>query len=560
MSGSAPVPYIGVAGGASAGTRPAGIDIGGAFWPQTHEQTCRLCGEPPHGRCDSQAAVAGSGVERHRRARCVGAARIATGQVRRYRWQVRGRLSRHSRAEDRLMKRLGILTAGGDTPALNATIYGAVMRANQLRIEVVGLIKGFNSLFNPRVPHVHLNPLFQEIPELDPTLGGTLLAASRDYFDPDDKETLHLVCDRLQRLGIEGLICVGGDGTMNGMQALAEYVPVVLAPKTIDNDLGLNYRGEAAEFERQADNTGKVRYKRNVPPRTELKLEEMVNYVTPGYATAVFVSASGIERVRTTAESHRRIAIVEVMGRHSGFIALGSAYGQPDMVLIPESPIDLDRIVERVRQLYELQKHVVIVCGEGIVDQKGRELGAERESTDPSGNTVLGGAAEALRRLLASRMGDQYFRDFRRGSTAGEVIFTRKIGHIQRGGRPVRFDRVHAAGLGAKSVELLLAGRSNEVATLQWSHDKGFYLDSFPSDDFRDRWGHIHARQVHPCLYDAKQMKPSATGIEYLLKIFSHAIGHDDVDSMRSTFDAGHLLQPYHSVSVDVGRRIQYLS
>jgi 6-phosphofructokinase 1 len=390
-------------------------------------------------------------------------------------------------------------------------------------------------------------------------MGGTLLAASRDYLDPDDKETINLVRERLQRLGIEGLICVGGDGTMNAMQPLADCLPVILAPKTIDNDLGLNYRGEAAEFERTQDASGKVRYKRNVPPRAELALDQMVNYVTPGYATAVFVAATGIERVRTTAEGHRRIAIVEVMGRHSGYIALGSAYGQPDMILIPESPIDLDRIVERVRQLYELQKHVVIVCGEGIVDQKGRELGAEKESTDPSGNTVLGGAAEALRRQLASRMGDQYFRDFRRGSGASDVIFTRKIGHIQRGGRPVLFDRVHAAGLGAKAVELLLAGRSNEVATLQWSHQKGFFLDSMPGDDFRDRWGLIHARQVHPCFYDAKQMKPSVAGVEYLLNIFTHAIGHDDVDAMRSTFEAANLLRPYHSVNVDVGRRIQYL-
>ena len=81
------------------------------------------------------------------------------------------------------MKRIAILTAGGDTPALNATIHGAVMRANQLKVEVFGLIKGFNSLFNPRVPHLHLNPLFQDIPEVDPTKGGTLLGSSRDWVD-----------------------------------------------------------------------------------------------------------------------------------------------------------------------------------------------------------------------------------------------------------------------------------------------------------------------------------------------------------------------------------------
>ena len=110
------------------------------------------------------------------------------------------------------MKRIGILTAGGDTPALNATIHGAVTRANELKVEVIGLIKGFNCLFNPRVPHVHLNPLYQEVPELDPTKGGTLIGSSRDFVDPDKKEELDLVALRLKRLGIEGLICVGATG------------------------------------------------------------------------------------------------------------------------------------------------------------------------------------------------------------------------------------------------------------------------------------------------------------------------------------------------------------
>ncbi len=102
------------------------------------------------------------------------------------------------------MKRIAILTAGGDTPALNASIYGAVMRANQLKIEVFGLIKGFNSLFNPRVPHVHLNPLFCAIPELDPTKGGTILGGSRDYVDPNDKQTLEKIFVLSQAVGHRG--------------------------------------------------------------------------------------------------------------------------------------------------------------------------------------------------------------------------------------------------------------------------------------------------------------------------------------------------------------------
>ncbi len=96
------------------------------------------------------------------------------------------------------------------------------MRANQRRIEMIGFIKGFSSLFNPRVPHVHLNPLFTAIPELDPTTGGTILGASRDYVDADEQRRIAEMADRLQRLQIEGLICIGGDGTLNGMQALCE--------------------------------------------------------------------------------------------------------------------------------------------------------------------------------------------------------------------------------------------------------------------------------------------------------------------------------------------------
>jgi 6-phosphofructokinase len=240
------------------------------------------------------------------------------------------------------MKRIGILTAGGDTPALNAAIHGAVVRANKLRIEIYGLIKGFNCLFNPLVPHLHLNPLFQEITELDPTKGGTLIGSSRDYIDPDRKEELDLITSRLMKLGIEGLIAVGGDGTLNGLQPLAERLPTVLAPKTIDNDLGLNYPSEPDEWVRVKDPDSRPNYHyERTPSSAVFDLNQIVNYATPGYATAVLVTAQGVERIRTTAESHRRIAIIEVMGRRSGYIALGTAYGQPDIILIPEHPLDI---------------------------------------------------------------------------------------------------------------------------------------------------------------------------------------------------------------------------
>jgi ATP-dependent phosphofructokinase / diphosphate-dependent phosphofructokinase len=460
------------------------------------------------------------------------------------------------------MKRIGILTAGGDTPALNATIHGAVARANQLKVEVFGLIKGFNSLFNPRVPHVHLNPLYQEIPEIDPTKGGTMIGSSRDFVDPEKKAELDLVAARLNSLGIEGLICVGGDGTLNGLQSLAERLPAVLAPKTIDNDLGLNYPNEPDEWVRvkDPDAKGGFRYEQRASEAV-FDLDYIVNYATPGYATAVFVSVEGVERIRTTAESHRRIAIIEVMGRRSGYIALGSAYGRPDIILVPEHPLDLEHLVERVKQLYDLQKNVVIVCGEGIVDDQGRELGAETKTTDPAGNIALSGAAEVLRHKFIEIIGDRYFQLYRRGNSAREAIFTRKVGHSQRGGRPILFDRFYAAQLGAKAVELLLEGHNNVVAILQYNSKKGFYVDGYEANQFRDRWGYIQARRMYPAFYDPKLMKPSRIGIDYLLPIFTDAIGEDDMEHIRCTrFSQGNLAQPYHSINTDVNKRIRYLA
>jgi 6-phosphofructokinase len=456
------------------------------------------------------------------------------------------------------MKRIGILTAGGDTPALNATIAGAVTRANQRRVEVVGFIKGFSGLLNPRVPHVHLNPLYSTVPELDPTLGGTILGASRDYVDAGDTETIARVADRLRRLHIDGLICVGGDGTLNGMQALGDALPTVLAPKTIDNDLGLNYRNEPDEWDRRDLPGGGHAYAR-LPSRTTFDLGRMVNYVTPGYATAVFVSAAGVSRIRTTAESHRRIAIVEVMGRHSGYIALGACYGQPDILLVPEVPLNADNLVERIKEIYDLQKHVVIVCGEGIVDGQGRELGAEHASTDPAGNVILSGASEALRSLLIGRLGDTYFTSRRRNESARAAIFVRKVGHTQRGGRPVLFDRFHAGQLGGHAVDMLLEGRVNSVAILQWDRERGFHVADIPANALRDRWGLIHARPMHECFYDAQNLRPSRTGIDYLMPIFTNAVGADDAESMRTVFNPGNLESQYHSVNTDVNKRIRYM-
>jgi len=456
------------------------------------------------------------------------------------------------------MKRIGILTAGGDTPALNATIMGAVQQANRHRVEVVGIIKGFSGLLNPQVPHVHLNPLFHEIPELDPTRGGTILGASRDYVDSNDLETIARVAGRLNRLKIEGLVCIGGDGTINGMQPLSNHLPVVLAPKTIDNDLGLNYLDEANEWSREPTEESSKGYVLKKRPGRDFGLDEMINYVTPGYATAVYVSSMAVERIRTTAESHRRVAIIEVMGRDCGMIALGSSYGQPDMILVPESPLDPEPLVERVVSILDIQKHAVICVSEGITDTSGHILGAVKASKDPSGNIQYTGAAEAVKRLLVEQLGDAFFTRKRRNESADAAIFTRKVGHTQRGGRPILFDRFYASQLGGKAVELLLQGYHNCVSTLQY-RDGGLRLDSIDANQLRDRWGSIHARPLSTSLYDPKRFQPTPKGVDYLRSIFTNALGVDDVEAIRSVFHTGNIVHPYNSVNVHVDKRIHRL-
>ncbi len=327
--------------------------------------------------------------------------------------------------------------------------------------------------------------------------------------------------------------------------------------------LGLNYRNESDEFMRHPEPGRSHGYRYTRTPLRASKgfhLDQMVNYVTPGYATAVFVSNRGIQCIRSTAESHRRVAIIEVMGRHSGYIALGAAFGQPDILLVPGHPINVDLVVHRVKQIYELQKHVVIVCAEGIVDEKGRELGAahllDRPGRQCGVKRRIGSAATDIDRAAE----DDYFTSKRRNESAKAAIFTRKVGHTQRGGPPILFDRFYATQLGGQAVDMLLEGQMNAVAILNWTEDLGFYLDSIPANYFRDRYGLIHARKMHPSFYDPELMKPSHLGNEYLRPIFTNCIGPEDLVSMRqSLFDPGNLTRSYQSVNTEIHKRIRYL-
>jgi 6-phosphofructokinase 1 len=432
---------------------------------------------------------------------------------------------------------------------------------------MIGLLNGFDSLYHPRVPHIVMNPLFKTIPELDANHGGSILGSSRRYVDSQDPAGFEVARKNLKRLGLNGLICIGGDGTLNAIQPLCELLPTVLAPKTIDNDLGLNYANEPDKYVREKTGDGPDDYTYHIVDtfaeenqRENFLLDQMINYVTPGFATAVFVSVGGIRRIRTTAESHKRVAIIEVMGRHSGFIALGSAYGQPDIVLVPEFSFSMDALAEQVQKIYRLQRHVLIVCGEGIVDEKGDPLGEHQATLDPAGNVRLSGAAETLRTMLLQRIPESFFSRLGYSDSHSSAIFTRKVGHTQRGGRPVQFDQFHATQLGGKSVEMLVEGGNNQVAILNYSKDGGFVVSSIHGNSFRDQWGLIHARRLHPSFYDPKKFDISMTGINYLLPIFTKAIGAEDVEYVRQTrFDSGLLYHRYHSVNVDIEKRTRYL-
>lgn len=457
------------------------------------------------------------------------------------------------------VKRIGILTAGGDTPALNATIYGAVERANALGINIFGLQRGYAGLLDKRVPHVHLNPLFTTIPELDPCLGGTLIGSSRTYVEPNSADMAQLKSN-YQRMNLDGLICIGGDGTINGMQPICEFTQCVLAPKTIDNDLGLNYLDEPNTWVTKHDGHQTIFEKSPGLERKTIDLEDIINYATPGYATAVFVVAQCVERLRTTAESHRRIGIVEVMGRQSGYIALGAAYAQPDIILIPEVAVDFDRLEERVRQIYERQQNVVIVVGEGVRTADGVELGAAMPTYDPAGNIRYSGAANALEKILLERIEPEFFNQVRTYEPTGAAFFTRKVGHTQRGGRPILFDRFHASQLGGKAVELLNHDENNVIATLQYSEANGLNVDSISANKLRDHSGEIHPRVLHSSMYDQERLLPSEFGEKYLRSIFTTAIGWDDIEHMRAQlFSPGNLSTRYQSVNADIRKRTRFL-
>ncbi len=307
--------------------------------------------------------------------------------------------------------KVGILTGGGDCPGLNAVIRAAGRRVMTRDGEVVGVLEGWKGLveglFEPLGP--------REISGLLPR-GGTILRTTRtNPFKVDGG--VEKVLANFQREGFDALVAIGGEDTLGVAASLYEDhdFPVVGVPKTIDNDLS------ATDY-------------------------------TFGFDTAVWVATEAIDRLHTTAESHNRVMVVEVMGRHTGWIAVVSGIaGGADMILIPEQPVSIEDACKELRRRHERGKDFSIV-----VVSEGYELEgmSEAQDVDQFGHVSLSerGVGAALARQIEARTGYE---------TRVTVL-----GHVQRGGSPTPRDRVLATRYGLKAADLVEARKFGRMAAL----------------------------------------------------------------------------------------------
>jgi ATP-dependent phosphofructokinase / diphosphate-dependent phosphofructokinase len=294
--------------------------------------------------------------------------------------------------------RLGVLTGGGDCPGLNAVIRAIVRKgAREYGHEFVGYRDGWRGPLEGES-----RPL--GVPEVRGILprGGTILGSSRT--NPLKEEGgIDRIASNLERDGVDGLIAIGGEDTLGVAARLGEAgLNVVGVPKTIDNDLG------ATDY-------------------------------TFGFDTAVNIAMGSIDRLHTTAESHKRTLIVEVMGRHAGWIALHAGLaGGANVILIPEHPFDLDRVCEHIETRFESQYAPIVVVSEGAEPDGGMPV-PEDAPTDAFGHVRLGGIGHWLESEIERRTGHE----------ARATV----LGHVQRGGTPTAFDRVLATRFGLHAID-----------------------------------------------------------------------------------------------------------
>ena len=324
----------------------------------------------------------------------------------------------------RRARRIAILTGGGDCPGLNAVIRAVVKCAHNVHgWEVHGVRNGVEGFLEPRGEG--LVPLGRsDIAGILPR-GGTILGASNrmDIFRvPDARGREHDRSDRVAKVlaskGIDALITVGGDGTQTMARKFHELgVPVVGVPKTIDNDLSATDR-------------------------------------TFGFDTAVGVVAGAIDRLYTTAESHHRVMLVEVMGRHTGWIALhGGLAGGAEVILLPEIPYDPERIARHITlRARHGRRFSIVVVSEGATRPDGELVWRDGDPQD----------------VLTRRLGGVSWRIAEEIEALTQLeVRPVVLGHVQRGGTPSPFDRVLASRMGAHAVEMIAAGRFGRMVALR---------------------------------------------------------------------------------------------
>ena len=306
---------------------------------------------------------------------------------------------------------IGVLTAGGDCPGLNAVIRGVVGRADERSEEVLGILNGWEGLMEDNTTLLRRNDVRGILGR-----GGTILGTSRmdPYFHGKGRDSCE---ETLSRNGIDRLIVVGGDGTLRSAMRLAdEGLDVVGVPKTIDNDIcGTD--------------------------------------ITFGFQTATQIATEAIDRLATTAEAHNRVIVVEVMGRTKGWIATYAGIaGGADYILIPEQPYSIEHIVEVLRTRHRSgHRYSIVVVAEGIDPPVGYEPAEMKK--DAFGFDRLGGVAYAVAAAIED-------------STKFETRVS-ILGHIQRGGTPVASDRVLATRLGVAAADFSIDGLSNVMVAMK---------------------------------------------------------------------------------------------
>jgi len=307
--------------------------------------------------------------------------------------------------------RIGVLTGGGDCPGINAVIRAIVLKASGMDADVVGIGDGWAGLLG-EAKTVPLDSA--AVADILPR-GGTILGTSRT--NPLKRDGgIEEVLKNLSRLGIDALIAIGGDDTQSVANGLYKRGgKVVGVPKTIDNDLSATDR-------------------------------------TFGFSTAVQIATEAIDRLHTTAESHHRSIVVEVMGRHAGWIAMHAGIaGGADYILIPEVPFDIDDVCATVKRGSENRGFSIVVTAEGAKPEGA--VVTKQGVRDEFGHVLLGGVADRLARDIEQRTG----------------VETRAVilGHTQRGGSPTAYDRVLATRFGEGAVGLVEKGQWGQMVALR---------------------------------------------------------------------------------------------